>query len=151
MFTLFMYLYSYPSYQCQFRLQWIISQGRNLGIVNSIYKLYSCSFQIGIKIDFFMVCRLCISISKDWKRHALGQRKCSMVRPLIPINCFINSSEPQNKHTNKQHSQSHARFLSYHALSLWVFFTVHTLLERDLHFVDDVWYKFHFASSISTA
>ena len=60
---------------------------------------------------------------------------------VIPINCFINTSEPQNKHnkqTNKQHSQSHARFLSYHALSLWAFFTVQTLLERDLHFVDEV-------------
>ena len=56
---------------------------------------------------------------------------------VIPINCFINTREPQNKH-NKQHSQSHARFLSYHALSLWVFFTVQTLLERDLHFVDEV-------------
>ena len=39
--------------------------------------------------------------------------------------------------TNKQHAQSHARFFSYHALSLWVFFTVHTLLEHDLHFVDE--------------
>ena len=83
MFTLFMYLYNYPSYQCQFRLQCTKEFFLREGIWEcKQHKLHSCSSQIGVKIDLFMVCRLCISISKDWKSHALGQRKCSMVRPL---------------------------------------------------------------------
>ena len=63
------------------------------------------SSQIGVKIDFFTVCRLGISISKDWKSHALGQKKCSMVRPLYS-KYFINNSEPQNKLKQTTFSES---------------------------------------------
>ena len=84
-----------------------------------------------------MVCRLGISISKDRKSPALGQRKCSMVRPLIPSNCFINTSEPQNKHTNNilrvMQDFCHIMHLVCGGFSLFT-----PLLESDLYFVDEV-------------
>ena len=106
-----MYLHSYPSinvipfYQCHSSgcnaLKNSFS-GKEFGNCNQ-HKLHSGSSQIGVKIDFLWFADCVSAFPKIGKFMLLAKENVAWSGlSVIPINCFINTSVPQNKHTNKQ-------------------------------------------------